>query len=81
MPVRRHDLHRSAGVVDLVVAWVSVPDLGFDASEQRYEHLRIEGSDSVVRFSTPSGFKSDLVLDPDGLVRVYPQLAERVDPS
>jgi uncharacterized protein len=39
MPVLRHDLHRRAGRVDFVMAWISVPDLRVHASHQRYEHL------------------------------------------
>lgn len=78
MPVRRHALHERPGALDFLMAWVSVPDLGLHASPQRYEHLRRDGDGAVVRFSNPSGFTSDLVLDGDGLVVVYPQLARRV---
>ncbi len=64
------------------MAWVSVPDLGLHASPQRYEHLRREANEAVVRYidlGTDRGFTSELVLDHDGLVLVYPQLARRVD--
>ena len=80
MPIRRHGLHRQAGSVDILVAWVSVPDLELHASHQRYEHVSSDGDRSVVRYvdlGTHQGFTSDLVVDADGFVVVYPQLAER----
>ena len=55
------------------MALVSVPDLRFAPSEQRYEHV-LSG---VVRFFS-GDFAADLVLDRDGLVVTYPDLAERV---
>lgn len=74
MPVRRHALHDEAGGQDFVMALVSVPDLRFAPSAQRYEHLR----PGVVRFAS-GDFTADLELDDDGLVLVYPELAERVE--
>ena len=73
MPIRRHALHERPGAVDLVMAWVSLPDLSVHRSEQRYEHVRR----GLVRFSSES-FVADLELDAEGLVRVYPRLARRV---
>jgi hypothetical protein len=83
LPVRRHALHERPGRADFLMAWVSVPDLGLHASRQRYEHLRRDGDEAIVRFSDLGlhhGFTSDLVVDSDGLVLVYPQLARRVHP-
>jgi hypothetical protein len=77
MPVLRSALHRRAGAVGLTTAWVSVPDLRVHASRQRYEHLRTTPEGAVVRFSS-GDFTADLVVDPDGLVVDYPQLARRV---
>jgi hypothetical protein len=77
MPVLRSALHRRPGDVELTMAWVSVPDLGVHASRQRYEHLRTTPEGAVVRFSS-GDFTADLVVDPDGLVVDYPQLARRV---
>ena len=79
MPVRRHRLHREAGAVELVVAWVSVPDLHVHASVQRYEHLRTTPAGAVVRFSSDD-VVADLLLDADGFVAGYPGLARRVSP-
>ena len=79
MPVRRHGLHERPGRADLLMAWVSVPDLGLHPSEQRYEHVRREADGSVVRFvGRDPDFVAELVLDGDGIVAVYPQLARRV---
>jgi hypothetical protein len=67
--------------VEILAAWVSVPDLTLHASRQRYETVSIDVDLSVVRYSdrgTHQGFESDLVVDTDGLVVVYPQLAEQV---
>jgi hypothetical protein len=75
MPVRRSALHERPGQEDLVMAWVSVPDLRVHASPQRYEHVRL----GVVRYISRDGdFTSELEVDSDGLVVRYPRLAERV---
>jgi hypothetical protein len=83
MPVHRHRLDREPGAVDFLMAWVSVPDLGVHASHQRYEHLGIAADGAIVRYASlhdgTVGFTSDLEFGSDGLVRVYPQLARRVD--
>jgi hypothetical protein len=65
------------------MAWVSVPDLGLHPSRQRYEHIRRDSDGATVRFREleGDGFEAELVLDRDGLIVVYPQLARRVDPS
>jgi hypothetical protein len=63
------------------MAWVSVPDLEVFASAQHYEHVRTDASTAVVRFVDRgrfAGFTAELELDPDGLVLVYPELAQRV---
>jgi hypothetical protein len=79
MPVLRHELHREAGEVDFLMAWVSVPDLGVHPSVQRYEHVRIDDSGSVVRYvGEHRDFVGELELDRDGLVVFYPELARRV---
>lgn len=82
MPVRRHALHRRPGKLDFLMAWISVPDLALRASPQRYEHVRAEPDGSTVRFVDRGlfpGFISELELDRDGLVVVYPELARRVE--
>jgi uncharacterized protein len=75
MPILREHLREGGGPVDLVMAWVSVPDLHVHRSEQRYEP--IDGR--RVRFVGEDGaFVAELELDDDGLVVRYPELAERL---
>jgi len=81
MPVRRAGLREGPGATDLLAAWISVPDLGLHASRQRYEHVRRTPDGAVVRFldlGLYAGFTSELEVDDDGLVRLYPELARRV---
>jgi hypothetical protein len=81
MPIRRHRLNQKEGAADIVVAWVSVPDLKLHPYAQRYESIRRSAEGSVVRFidlGLSEGFVADLRLDGDGVVEVYPELAERV---
>jgi uncharacterized protein len=82
MPVLRHRLHRKPGTVDLLMAWISVPDLSVHALAQRYTQLGSTGDGARVRYeSLEDGevvFTQDLELDPRGLVRLYPQLARRI---
>lgn len=80
MPGRRHRLLEPAPAAEIVVAWVSVPDLSVHAYRQRYEHVGAGDNQSTVRFTDlglSPGFVADLVLDADGLVDVYPRLARR----
>jgi hypothetical protein len=83
MPVHRHGLDREPGSFAFLMAWVSVPDLAVHASRQRYEHLSRGGNGGIVRFEELEGeevtFTSDLEFARDGLVRVYPKLARRVE--
>jgi uncharacterized protein len=76
MPVLRHGLLRGPGQADLVMAWVSVPDLGVHALPQRYTHVRRDGSAAIVRFDS-EGFSAEIVFDDDGLVVDYPGIARR----
>jgi uncharacterized protein len=79
MPIRRHDLHREAGEVDFLMAWVSVPDLSVTPSRQRYEHVgRREGSNLVRYVGRDTDFVADLEVDDDGMVVFYPEMAERL---
>lgn len=82
MPIRRHRLNEQPGSAEFVMAWVTVPELTVRASRQRYEHVRVDDDGSVVRFidlGLFAGFTADLELGPDGLIRVYPGLARRVN--
>ncbi|MGZ4267749.1 MAG: putative glycolipid-binding domain-containing protein [Solirubrobacteraceae bacterium] len=76
MPIRRHDLLApGAQPVEIVTAWVSVPNLQVRRSHQRYEPIDA----SHVRYVALDGdFSAVLDVDPDGIVRVYEHLARRV---
>lgn len=80
MPVLRHRLHEDPGSRDLLMAWVSVPDLRVVPMRQRYEHLdAADPSAPRVRYADVDGtFTADLTLDADGFVVDYPGLARRV---
>jgi hypothetical protein len=79
MPVLRHGLLEAGGPVDLLMAWVSVPDLGVFPSEQRYRFLRAEGDRRIVRYEGKHrSFVGDLEFDTDGFVIHYPELAQRL---
>jgi uncharacterized protein len=78
MPVLRHGLHRTPGERELLMAWVSVPDLAVRPSRQTYTHLGTT-PDGGGRARYASGdFRSDLTFDAAGLVVDYPQLARRL---
>jgi hypothetical protein len=64
------------------MAFVTMPGLRVEASPQRYEHVRTTGAGAVVRYLSRDGdFTSELELDEDGLVELYPRLARRVEPG
>jgi uncharacterized protein len=84
MPVLRHDLVRRAhegaeAIVDLTMAWVSVPDLTVHASPQTYSTLHPvdPGGGAVLGFSS-KGFATAIEVDADGLVVAYPGIALRL---
>jgi hypothetical protein len=75
MPILREGLRDGGGPRELVMAWVSVPDLTVHRSPQRYEPI----DDHTVRYVSLDGeFRADLELDDEGLVVRYPRLAERL---
>lgn len=75
MPVQRQGLVNEPGEIELLVAWVSVPDLRIHASRQRYEHV----APGRVRYESDSAAGAELQFDNDGFVRDYPGLAHRRD--
>ena len=79
MPVHRHALMSGGGPVELVTAWVSVPDLSVQADSQRYAFVRAERDRRVIRYEATDGsFAADIVLDQDGIVIDYPGIARRL---
>jgi uncharacterized protein len=83
MPVLRHDLVAGARrgeshPVELVMAWVAVPDLTVAVSPQRYTPLA-PAPDGGASIGFASGdFEATIEFDRDGLVRDYPGLASRL---
>jgi hypothetical protein len=73
LPVLRDGLHIGGRPRDYVMAWVDVPSLEVDRSEQRYEPI----APGIVRFRSGS-FTADLEFSADGFVSRYPGLAKRV---
>jgi hypothetical protein len=81
MPILRHGFQRE-GSGDFLMAFVTTPGLRVEASPQRYEHVGASADGSVVRYISRDGdFTADLELDGDGLLRLYPRLARRVEPG
>jgi hypothetical protein len=77
MPILRHELHAQPGRHEFLMAWIAVPELDVRPSRQTYTHLGADPRGAVVRYES-GDFVSDLVIDQDGLVVEYPQLATRI---
>jgi hypothetical protein len=82
MPVLRHDLLAGGRPVELITAWVSVPDLSVRPDGQRYSFLRSGSDHSVLRYEATDGsFTADVTVDHEGLVLDYPGIARRLVPA
>jgi hypothetical protein len=79
MPVLRSGLLDGGGPVEILTAWVSVPDLTVTPSRQTYTFVRRDGEHAIVNFSVP-GFTEDIVFDRDGLVVDYPGIGRKAGP-
>jgi len=79
MPILRHDLLSGGGPVELITAWVSVPDLSVRRDGQRYSYLRGSPDHHVVRYEATDGsFTADITVDREGIVVDYPGIARRL---
>jgi hypothetical protein len=79
MPVLRDRLLAGAGAHDYLMAWVSLPNLSFQPSRQRYVSTPDVSTTGIVRYESLDGdFTADLTFDTDGLVIDYPQLGRRL---
>ncbi|HEX8133270.1 MAG TPA: putative glycolipid-binding domain-containing protein [Actinomycetes bacterium] len=83
MPVLRHDLVARArrGEVrplELLMAWVAVPELTLQASPQRYTPLGPAPDGGAMIGFASGDFQAIIEFDRDGLVRDYPGLASRL---
>lgn len=81
MPIRRFGLHTGAGETpELTMAWVEVPSLRVLPSRQAYRGLgngRVEFRSHGLR-PQDGGFRTELTVDPAGIVVHYPGLATLV---
>jgi|SRR5712692_3291259 len=79
MPVLRHGLLEDGGPVELLMAWVSVPELRVIPSRQRYRFARKSGRLSMITYESASrDFVADLAFDQDGLCMDYPGIGRSV---
>jgi hypothetical protein len=79
MPVLRHRLHEGGGPVDVLMAWVAVPELVVSPSPQRYTFVRREPRARIIRFeSLDSDFVAEIAFDEHGIVLDYPGIARVV---
>ena len=77
MPILRHEFHTRPGRHEFLMAWVAVPELTVRPSRQTYTHLATVPEGARVRYES-GAFASDLLVDREGLVIEYPQLASRI---
>lgn len=75
MPILRHGLLSGDGQVDLIAAWVSVPDLRVQPDGQRYTAA---GANRIRYVALDGSFSAMITVDEDGLVIDYPGIARRV---
>jgi hypothetical protein len=83
MPVLRHDLvtaarRGEAQSVQLVMAWVAVPELTLRVSAQRYTAVGPAPEGGATIEYASGDFSAPVEFDADGLVRDYPGLASRL---
>lgn len=79
MPVLRHGLLAGGGPVELLMAWVSVPELGVYRSRQRYSFVRADAGRTLIRYEAVDGtFTADISFDARGLVLDYPGIGRRL---
>jgi hypothetical protein len=72
LPIRRLALTPGESA-EIVVAYISVPDLAVRPARQRYTHLTQTDAGGTYRYEgLESGFHADLAVDADGLVLDYP---------
>jgi len=74
LPIRRLDL-RLGESAEIVVAFVSVPDLVLSSEGQRYTRI---GPRTYLFESLDARFEREITVDDDGLILEYPGLFSRV---
>jgi hypothetical protein len=79
LPIRRLGL-RPGVAADLAMAYVTLPSLRIEPARQRYTCLRAGPSDALYLYENlASGFRAELAVDGDGVVRDYPGQWRRGD--
>ena len=83
MPVLRHRLLEGGEAPELLMVWISVPDLALHPSVQLYSHNRaVDDDNHLIHFEGPDpdgdDFIADVVFDRDGIVIDYPGIATRI---
>jgi hypothetical protein len=82
MPILRNGLLSGGGPVELITAWVSVPDLSVRRDGQRYSYIRGDPDHHVIRYEAADGsFSADITVDGDGIVVDYPGIARQLVPA
>jgi hypothetical protein len=78
LPIRRLSLNPGQSV-DIVVAYIAVPELEVRPVPQRYTCLESSAAGGLYRYeSLTSGFTRDLRVDAQGLVIDYPGIWKRI---
>lgn len=78
LPIRRLRLPQGMSA-NLLVAYITVPELQLTVERQRYTRLEARSGVELYRFEAlPSGFTAELPLDTDELVIDYPHLFQRM---
>jgi hypothetical protein len=79
LPVRRLGLIPGESA-DILVAYISVPDLSIRPVQQRYTYLSRTDSGGIYRYEgLESNFTADLLVDDQGLVVDYPGIWKRAE--
>jgi hypothetical protein len=83
MPVLRHRLLGDGEAPELLMVWISVPDLAIYPSPQRYSSKgSTDDGNHLIHFEAPdpdeADFVADVVFDSDGVVLDYPGIATRI---
>src|SRR5262249_40508099 len=79
MPLLRHELLSGGRPVELITAWVSVPDLGVRRDGHLYHPILRGPHHDVVRVqATDDSRAADITVDRDGIVIDYPGIARRL---
>jgi uncharacterized protein len=81
LPIRRLSLQPGQSA-DLLVAYITVPELEVRMMQQRYSCLEDRVDGGLYRYeSLNSGFTRDLSVDAQGLVIDYPGIWKRIGPD